>query len=83
MVKSISLVFDMSASLMVNYKMTTFRPAATSEFGKGKGFSHHVTCTHFRKPKDLKQYTTGSFFIVNKDKVVLKKYKNYKVQQQI
>ena len=82
-IKEMTVEYDEKNRLLKSYYSKAFQKWATNEFGKNKGTTKILICKDFRKVTNSKGYTPEDFFALQKQKVVLKKYKNYKLSTQL
>lgn len=82
-IKGIMVTYNSKSNTLISYKVRTFQPWRGNEFGKNKGISQTMYCRDFRKISNKDEYGPSSFFVIKGQKVVLKKYKDYKVNSKI
>lgn len=82
-IKDIVVTYNSKSNTLISYKIRTFQPWPTNDFGKNKGISQTMYCRDFRKIGSKDEYCPASYFVIKGQKVVLKKYKDYKINSKI
>jgi len=82
-IKSIRMAYDAKEKILTGYRIQTYEPWPTNEYGREKGTKQTIICDGFRKVKDNKEYKPDNFFTVKGKIAVLKKYKKYKLNTKI
>lgn len=82
-IRSIEMVYNEKAKMMIQYEVKTFQAYRSFDLGKDKGTSKVIRCSGFKRIDNNKAYKTDNLFKVTGDKVVLKKYKKYKLNTKL
>lgn len=83
MIKEMLLSYLEENTRLISYSISTFMPWQGNEFGKNKGTSQYINCHDFKNTTETGNYETSKYFVINNNKVVLKKYSNYTLNVKI
>lgn len=81
-VKSLSMTYDKSKKLFVNYSLYIAYPVQQSK-NKTEKITELMTCTDFKKIDHGLRHTEDDYFSVRKGVVTLKKYDKYKLSTKL
>lgn len=82
-IRSIEMVYNEKAKMMIGYVIKTFQAYRSFDLQKNKGTTKIIRCSNFKHIDNSKVYKTDNLFKITGDRVILKKYKKYKLNTKL
>jgi hypothetical protein len=77
-VKQITLDYDDRNKLIIDYRIVVFQPMEKKN-EEVVGITQEMRCENFKRGNDKKKYEKDIFFEVSKERIILKKFSDYKL----